>query len=500
MDSSSISNDQTLQNKALLLLAAYFLLQLIIRLSVGPGLERDEAEQLLLTQQFSFGYGSQPPLYTWLQLVFFSLFGINVFAMALLKNILLFCTYWFTYKISRELGYSVVASIAAMLSILFIPQIVWESQRDLTHSVIVTTLTAATVLSWVRLKNSQTTLNYIVVGLCCGLGLLSKYNYGIFFLGLVAASLTIPQYRSLLLGPRIFISIATALGVVLPHAIWAITHLPRLLHASGKLKLAAEGGYMSSIIQGTGSLFAASLTFSALVLLIYLIVWYRYKGAVKKSALQHRFSEPNLILRSIIFSLLICLLLVFILQVTAFKDRWMQPMLFLLPVALLPLTQGFLTYQRGRLFQMIAAGMAVFILTAFMFRVAAAPYSGVITNLNMPYTGLVEQMEKQALSCDLILSQTSLMGGHLKLKYPSARVAIPGTSGLYHNSSPESVLVVWEKGENWQQDNRLKGLVKNLLGDRYSETSSSTVQQNLNYLSDKSLAATLVRLKRIAKN
>jgi len=56
-------------------LAVYFLLQLLVRVTVAGGVEKDEAEQLLWTQTLAWGYGPQPPLYSWLQWAVFRLTG-----------------------------------------------------------------------------------------------------------------------------------------------------------------------------------------------------------------------------------------------------------------------------------------------------------------------------------------------------------------------------------------------------------------------------------------
>jgi len=128
-----------------LLLACYFILHLISRVLISTGAELDEAEQLLLTQELRLGYGSQPPLYTWLQAGFFHLFGTNVFSLAAMKNSLLFLTYSFVYLGAKEVTDDTNRAITAMLSLLLIPQILWESQRDLTHSVLGTSIAACTL-------------------------------------------------------------------------------------------------------------------------------------------------------------------------------------------------------------------------------------------------------------------------------------------------------------------------------------------------------------------
>ena len=56
---------------------------------VSPALELDEAEQALWSQTLAWGYGGQPPLYTWLQAGWFALLGPGVLALSSLKFMLL---------------------------------------------------------------------------------------------------------------------------------------------------------------------------------------------------------------------------------------------------------------------------------------------------------------------------------------------------------------------------------------------------------------------------
>jgi len=81
--------------KFLFLLALYFCLQVVLRVVSSPALELDEAEQIVLSQWLLPGYGSQPPLYTWLQFILTKIVGTNVLAVSLLKNILLFLAFVF---------------------------------------------------------------------------------------------------------------------------------------------------------------------------------------------------------------------------------------------------------------------------------------------------------------------------------------------------------------------------------------------------------------------
>jgi len=74
----------------LLVFAGYFLLQAISRGLISETLGMDDAQESLLAQKWSWGYGPQPPLYTWLVIIFSNIFGLSSFTMALLKNALLF--------------------------------------------------------------------------------------------------------------------------------------------------------------------------------------------------------------------------------------------------------------------------------------------------------------------------------------------------------------------------------------------------------------------------
>lgn len=142
----------------LYLLLAYFTLHVAIRTLISPTADGDEAEQVMLAQKALWGYGSQPPLYTWLQIIFFKAFGFSIFSLALLKNLLLAGTYLLTYSNAKMVTRSRACGLAAALSLLFIEQIAWESQRDLTHTVLGATLAAATLQVFLRLHESKRTV------------------------------------------------------------------------------------------------------------------------------------------------------------------------------------------------------------------------------------------------------------------------------------------------------------------------------------------------------
>ncbi len=71
----------------MLLIAAYFAAQTALRTALGGSFEVDEAEMIVMAQDFQLGYGPQLPLYNWLQAAAFRLFGVGTLARAALKHL-----------------------------------------------------------------------------------------------------------------------------------------------------------------------------------------------------------------------------------------------------------------------------------------------------------------------------------------------------------------------------------------------------------------------------
>src|SRR5262249_6374658 len=63
--------------------------------------------------------------------------------------------------------------------------------------------------------------DFILFGICAGLGLLSKYNYVFFLVALIIAAATVPALRSRFLSPRMLAAAGLAGAIILPHVLWA---------------------------------------------------------------------------------------------------------------------------------------------------------------------------------------------------------------------------------------------------------------------------------------
>ena len=156
------------------LLGVYFAAHVLVRATMSTSLDFDESEQVLLSQFWMLGYNSQPPLYTWIQSGLFDVLGYSVFSLALLKNVFIWLTYWFVFEAIRKATGSLALAAVSTLGMLTIPQIAWESHRDLSHTVaatFATTLLCYGVISLAQDARSSGGLRwYALIGFAVGFG------------------------------------------------------------------------------------------------------------------------------------------------------------------------------------------------------------------------------------------------------------------------------------------------------------------------------------------
>src|SRR5262249_9633387 len=161
----------------------------------------DEADEIVLGQKWSWGYGPQAPLFTWLLRMALGTFGFSIFTLALIRELLCFTSCVLVYVNARKLTGRHDCGVAAMAALFFFPSFSWESQRDLTHSILAWTMVLAMLLTFLRLgpdNEGQTTAEpaswgrYLAFGLCGALSTLSKYNAVLVYLGLIISACVSP--------------------------------------------------------------------------------------------------------------------------------------------------------------------------------------------------------------------------------------------------------------------------------------------------------------------
>jgi 4-amino-4-deoxy-L-arabinose transferase-like glycosyltransferase len=417
--------------RPLLALLAYCLAYLAIRMAVGGALERDEAEIVYFTQQLKLGYGTQPPLYAWLQWLVFDLFGINRLSLLVLKTLALGATCVCMYQAARPLiGREGALAVSASLALF--PQVFWEALRIQTHSVLMTAIAAATLWLYFALLRKPSLGRYAGFGLLCGLGLQTKYNYGVFLAALAGASLLVPAHRAILWNRRILAALLPAVLLLLPHASW-VAQNPGLAFGGTLRKMqdgAAHASYLARVGEGTLRVLSGIASFVALPASVYAVVCWRRRRLWRGRPMLHLAAYGRNVAPARFFTCFygICLLLLAVLaltgEVATIKERWMIPLLFSLPLGLFVL---FPALRRQEIFADIrhsAVFVALGLLALLPLRLWLGPAFGKEMTQHHPYAQLARAVERQCPAARTVVTESLLTAGNLRFARPRLRTLL----------------------------------------------------------------------------
>lgn len=443
---SHIDRPTSSTRKFLWSLTGFIVLHLLIRLGMGGTLELDEAEQIILGQQLELGYNTQPPLYTWIQWLFFQLFGAGIFALALLKSLLLFSIYLFTWLIARQVIPSSRMALLASFSLCLIPSIAWESIRDLTHTVLVTAIASATFYTVLRIYQTRSISGYITLGVLLACGMLAKYSFGLFAVSLLLAALSVREYRSLILNRRILLSIGLASLLFLPHLLWSVGHIDEIKSfIGGQVGEGLEASYLSSVLAGFTSLAKNAAEF---LILVWLVLTLIFPSAYKPLSAENECIHRTLLARFLIAGGVICVVLILLFGTTQFQSRWFQPLLILFPLYMLSRvdTVG-CSVRRETILRSVIVSFMVVVIVLRLGQFWLAPYIKRNPNrMQFPSAELAVQLQQAGFTQGTIIGDSNLTAANLGLYFENTRLLSPKTE--FFIAAPGQgngqCLVVWK--------------------------------------------------------
>jgi 4-amino-4-deoxy-L-arabinose transferase-like glycosyltransferase len=432
----------------LAILLGYGLLHVVIRLLISEGAELDESEQLLLSQSFAIGYTDQPPLYTWLLIGVEAIFGVNLLSLAILKNLLLVITHLCLFLAARIVLNDAYLAALTALSLWLVPQIAWESHRDLTHSVLVTSISSGFFYVMVTLLHRGQTRQYFLLGCLLGLGVLSKHSFLFFAAALLAAVLSQREGRDRLLDRRMLFACLLAGGIGVPYFLWLFEYFdPSTSPITRKLALHSGMQQLTAVGTGLGQLVWASVRFLSplwlICVLVFPVLLTRRCSGVESCQPYRRTLERFFLM---VFIILVAAVILF--GVTHFKDRWMQPFLFLVPLYVFVRLQGIggIVPSQLRLFACLLAFFGLVFLVAPLAQAWVAPWFGLYSRLHAPFEAVAYQLGEAGFRQGTIVAETTFIGGNLRLLFPTSRVVTPDIrAGLRVHPQPTGqCLVVWD--------------------------------------------------------
>ncbi|ARU06654.1 glycosyl transferase [Comamonas serinivorans] len=293
----------------------------------------DESEQILWSQQLALGYGAQPPLYTWLQWAVIQVLGPSVLALALVKHAAIGLTYVLAWLAARQLltarGAFWVAS-----GLLLMPPFGWNAVRDLTHTVLVTAMALGLCGAVLRLVQAPRPGHYALVGLFCGLGMMAKYSFALSIGAFFVACLTVPQARRALFQRGWWLAPLVGLLIFAPNGWWVLNHWHEATAATlDKMEISQQ----VSVFTGAANL----LQITASTLLLWaLVVVLAFRGQLRAplpadadARWPWRSWAWPLLGRYLLFVGLAMVAMVVLGDVSNFKERWLLPLVAVVPLA-----------------------------------------------------------------------------------------------------------------------------------------------------------------------
>ncbi|NTJ41938.1 glycosyltransferase family 39 protein [Agrobacterium larrymoorei] len=403
-------------------IAGYFLLAIIFRTIRSPALEVDETQQALFAQYLLLGYGSQPPLYTWLQYGLNEIIGASIASLSILKNGLLFLSclfYWLTARLLMPEDRA-LPNIAT-LGILTLPPVFVMSQRDLSHTVLALFAVSLFLYGFVRTLKQPSLAGYVLTGIAIGIGGLAKYNFIPIPLAAIIAILPEKDLRARLLDWRLLLTIVIAGVVVSPHGLWMWENLHiATAQTLGEMKEGSEQIKFDRL-DGSKDLVLAAIKGIALTTAIFAAIFYKNIREIISASDQW----TKVFGRILLISFAIVLLVVVLVGVTHIRQKWLAVYIALLPLYLALKIRASGIDAMPKLGSMLAvtAVLAVGFITVLLGRGLITPHFERYSLVHIPYDRFGEAVRREGhTEPQYVIASGGLVGGNLKMQFPKALV------------------------------------------------------------------------------
>jgi len=390
-----------------------------VRVAVSPALKADEAEQILWSQHLQLGYGPQPPLYTWLQWAVNQVLGYTVLAGAVLKHALLVLTYTLIWLAGRELLGPRGAWWAAA-GLMLLPPLGWYSIHGHSHTVLVTAMACGAWWLLLRIVRQPRPAQFAWLGLVCGLGMLSKYNFALMALAMLLAALSVPEARRALLSRGWWWAPVVGALVVLPHAVWLLSHFGEAaMPTVNKMQIRSEH-YL-----GEGLLSLLDVYARAFILWVLIALW-AFRSAWWRGAVAPAVPWAQLVFwRYLALITLALLSMVVLVGATDFKGRWVMPLLCMVPLAAFAARPELQDHPHSGRYTGAAIAAALVMLVAGGARPWVSGWSTEVGELNHPVVELgVALREAGYDGRGRIIAADHMIAGMLRTRFPQATASV----------------------------------------------------------------------------
>ena len=313
------------------------------------------------------------------------------------------------------------------LSLLLMPQIVWQSQITLSHSSVAAATSAAVITALVLLLDRRTTARFVALGIAVAAGLLSKYSTVLLMLALAGGIATVPEARGRLLDRRLSLSAAIAVALIAPHAVWAMLNIQA--STARMARLMASDALWSTLdvpMLGLDGLFSLAAAFVASAGLL-VILWAGARRIARREPDMAAPTETGLLFgrvagRTLTIGMVLGAVGVLVGDVHHIHGRYLTPFLMILPFWLG--LQFPLAFRPRAVRRALAGPLAVAVAVTLVW-----PQMALFGNHRFayPYDTIALQVAAAAGANAAVLMERSDYARNIVLRMPEAEMFDPHT-------------------------------------------------------------------------
>jgi len=264
-----------------LLIAGITAYRALVLATADIGLYVDEAYYWGWAQQLDWGYYSKPPMIAALIAFTTGLCGDGVFCVKSGALLVYPVTTWFVFRLGQVLFDARIGLWAAALFLLM-PGVAL-SNLIISTDVLLLLFWAWGMLALVRALETDAWQHWLLLGLACGLGLLSKYTMALFAPSVLLALLLVPVWRGQLLNPRLWVAAFVAVLILAPNIFWNAQHgWPTFQHTAEISNLEHAGLHWDEL----GEFLSGQLAvFGPISLMLWLVALFKLPASRQKTLL-----------------------------------------------------------------------------------------------------------------------------------------------------------------------------------------------------------------------
>jgi len=402
--------------KFIFFIGFYLLVHALIRLVISDTIQVDDREQIIFAQELLLGYQMpQPPLYSWASWFLFQIFGTGLFALTLLKYLLILITFFVIWKIGRITFENDQLAQLLLMSFLLMPSFFWHMHQGFTHTILLSLGIVLSIFAFLKLNIERTFYNYIFFGIAISIGLLGKYSYLIFLIIFTLAGLSSKYYRHNILNWKILISLLVIIVIAGPHLYWLLNHFSEIYpEINNRLNISNEN---QNILLTQIKIFTNYIGF-IFPLMVFFI------APIFKTKITEVSNHKNLIfIRFIFVALVLSIILPIFFDIPHIKVRWLHPIMMMFPFfAISLINEKWLTGVSRRWFTYTLLILSIFVVLIRISQPSLGPKLGFYPRLSTPIVETIKKIPTEEIRHAQIYTDNINLLAHLIVWLPENKI------------------------------------------------------------------------------